>query len=211
MKNLHLKTLAVCFTLLVATSCSNDNKAEESTDSKEHAEDMNDNLDKDTEKDADRMMRIHMANLFEIQSSEQAVTKASTAEVKKLATMMVAAHTKMGAEMQTLATSKGITLPAEMTNEQKRDLDDLNEKTGIDYDKQYTDLMKNKHEDVIKDLEKINEKSEDAEIKQFATKGIPEIRSHHDMIVSTRESIKETKDEAKKDGKHADHDGHDHK
>src|SRR5688572_20267685 len=115
-KNLQLKTLAACFTLLVATSCSNENKHEESTDSKEHAEDMNDNLDKDTEKDADRIMRVHMANLFEIQSSQEAMKKASTAEVKKLAAMMVESHTKMGTEMQALATSKGITLPADMTN-----------------------------------------------------------------------------------------------
>jgi putative membrane protein len=216
-KNLHLITYAFCMALLVGTSCSEGAKKEETPGTTEHAEEMNENLEGDTEKDADRMSRVQTANLFEIQSSQEAAKRATTAEVKKLAAMMVAAHTKMGAEMQALATSKGITLPADITDEQKRDMDRLSEKTGIDYDKEYTDIMKNKHEDVIKELEKINNKSEDAEVKQFAGKGLPEVRSHLDMIETTREQIKDMKSDARKSDNERnnkkdkdDHDGHDH-
>jgi putative membrane protein len=106
----------------------------------------------------------------------------------------------MGADMQDLAIRKNITLPADMTNEQKRDLEKLNEKTGLDFDKEYAKQMENKHEDAVKTLEKISDKSEDAEFRQWAEQSIPEIRSHLDMVKSTKENIKDMKDDARASG-----------
>ncbi len=205
-KKLLLNIALLGLGLTLNTSCTNDSPSE---DSKEHAEEMNEEtLNRDGEKDADRMVELHTANLFEIAASENAASKAVTAEVKKLAAMMVEAHTKMGADMQAMATKKGITLPTGMGNDFDREMEKLNEKTGIDFDKEYTDQMKNKHEDAVKTLERLSEKSEDAEVKQWASQSLPEIRSHLDMVETTRNTIKDMKSEARgndkdhNDGKH---------
>jgi putative membrane protein len=208
-KKVMIRAAAICLTLGLNTACSNKSEAE---NSKEHAEEMNEEkLDREGEKDADRLSEAHMGNLFEIQASQDAMSKATTADVKKLAGMMVEAHSKMDRDLQDLAGRKNITLPAAITDAQKRDLDRLNEKTGIDFDKEYTDIMKNKHEDAVKLFEKLSEKAEDQEIKQMAATTLPEIRSHLDMIEATRNNVKDMKADARKDndmpkGKDA-HDG----
>jgi putative membrane protein len=207
---LIIKSAAVCLGLLFATACGNDTPGEQS---KEHAQEANDeNLNREGEKDADRLTDLYGMNMYEIKSSEGAMTRASDAEVKKIASMMVEAHSKMSTELQTLASSKGITLPSGLTNEQTRDLDNLNEKSGLDYDKEYLDQMKKGHKDVIDKLQSISDKAEDADIKAAADKALPEVRAHLDMVEASREKVKDEKhdggmrDDDKKN--HNDHNGH---
>lgn len=174
------------------TSCSNNAKTE---DPKEHAEEMNEEkFEKDAEKDADRMVEIYCDNLYEIKASENAAMRATTTDVKKLAGMMVAAHTKMNTDLQALATKKNITLPTDITEDQRRKMQDLTEKNGLEYDKEYTKQMKDGHEDAVKVLERTADKSEDAEIKQWATASVPEVRTHLEMVDATLKNVEEVKD-----------------
>jgi putative membrane protein len=211
-KKITIKSAVMCMGLLFATACGHDTPGEQS---KEHAEEANaENFAKEGEKDADRVTDVYELNMYEIKSSEQALTKATDAEVKKIAQMMVDAHSKMSTDLQQLATSKGITLPTGLTNEQTRDLDNLNEKSGLDYDKEYLDQMKKGHKDVIDKLQATSDKAEDADIKAMADKALPEVRSHLDMVEATREKVKDMKhdggvrDEDRKE--HKDHHNADH-
>lgn len=200
-----LRTAVLCLGITLNTSCSNNEHKEE--DPKEHAEEANEEkFDNKGEKDADRLSEAYMGNLYEIMAAESAASKATTGEVKKLAEMMKTAHTKMGKDLADLASRKSVTLPADLTAEQKRDLDKLNEKTGLDFDKEYADQMKNKHEETIKTFEKISEKAEDADIKQWAANTMPEVQSHLTMIESCQNNLKDMKDNNKdrKGDKHDD-------
>lgn len=185
-----LHTAVLCFGLTVATtSCSNENK-----DSKEIAEDTNKaNLDKEGEKAADKLVHAYSANMFEIKAAENAAMNATTEDVKKLSAMLVEAHTKMNADVKALADSKGIALPTELTEEQRKDLEKLAEKTGIDYDKSFTDKMKKKHEDALSFYEKTADKCEDPQIRSWAGTTAPEVRSHLDMVLMTENAIKDKK------------------
>lgn len=204
-----LKAAVLCLGITLTTSCADTTHKEE--DPKDQAEDMNaEKFDNKGEKDADRLAEAHMGNLYEIMASENAASKATTAEVKKLAEMIKTAHTKMGKDLTDLAARKNITLPADLTDEQKRDMDKLNEKTGVDFDKEYTEQMKNKHDDAIKSYEKIADKAEDADIKQWAANSVPEVQSHLTMIESCWNNIKDMKDKDHKDNDHKDNDHKDH-
>lgn len=185
-----LHTAVLCFGLTVATtSCSNENK-----DSKEIAEDANKaNLDKDGEKAADKLVHAYSANMFEIKAAENAAVNATTEDVKKLSAMLIEAHTKMNMDVKTLADSKGITLPTELTEEQRKELEKLAEKTGIDYDKSFTDKMKRKHEDAVTFYEKTADKCEDPQVRNWANTTVPEVRSHLDMVLMTENAIKDKK------------------
>jgi putative membrane protein len=209
-KNLTIKSAALCLGLVLATACGNHETAGDQ--SKDQADKANEqNLNREGEKDADRLGDLNGMNLYEIKTSENAVTKATQADVKSLASMMVEAHGKMATELQQLASSKGITLPADLTNEQMRDMDKLNDKNGIDFDKEYLDQMKSKHKDVIDKLQSISDKTEDADIKALAQKALPEVRSHLDMIEKTRDQVKDMKDndgDHHTAGEHNDHNVH---
>ncbi len=186
-----LNTALLCFGITLATtSCSNN----ETKDSKEEAEEMNESkFDNDGEKSADKLVHAYSANLFEIKAAENASAHATTPEVKKLSMMLVEAHTKMNADVKMLADKKQISLPTDLTEEQRKDIEKLAEKTGLDYDKAFTDKMKNKHEDALNFYEKTAEKCDDADIKNWASTTVPEVRSHLDMVLVTENALKDKK------------------
>ncbi|MBA3680312.1 MAG: DUF4142 domain-containing protein [Bacteroidetes bacterium] len=179
---------ALSLVLTMTTSCSNEK------DPKEVAEEVNEvNLDKNEEKGAEHLVDAYSGNLFEIKASENAALNASTAEVKKIATMMLEAHGKMIVDVEKLAATKAVTLPTDLTDEQRKDIEKITEKTGIDYDKAYISKMKDKHEDALSMLNKISDKCDDADIKAWAQKTAPEVSAHLEMIKATEENLKDKK------------------
>lgn len=193
-KMIILKKITTGVTVLIlaitmATSCSNDKK-----DEKEIAEEVNEaNLDRKEEKDAQHLVDAYSGGMFEIKASENAALNASSAEVKKIATMMVEAHGKMNLEIEKLAATKSVVLAQDLTDDQRKDLEKLTEKTGLDYDKAYISKMKDKHEDALSMLNKISEKCDDAEVKAWAQTTAPEVSSHLEMIKAADENLKNKK------------------
>jgi len=182
----YFTALSLIFAL--TSSCSNEKNE------KEIAEEVNEaNLDKKEEKGAQHLVDAYSANMYEIKASENAALNASSAEVKKLATMMVEAHGKMNLDIETLAASKAVTLPNDLTDDQRKDLEKLTEKTGLDYDKAYVSKMKDKHEDALSMLNKVSEKCEDAEIKTWAQTAAPAVSSHLEMVKAADENLKDKK------------------
>lgn len=184
-----LKTAVLMLGLAFMTgACSNEK------DSKDMVEDANaKNLSKDEEKAADKLVHAYSANMFEINAAENASMNAVSDDVKKLSAMLVEAHTKMNADVKSLADTKGVMLPSELTEEQRKELEKLGEKTGIDYDKAFVEKMKNKHEDAVKFYEKTSEKSDDPQIRSWASATASEVRSHLDMVLMAENAIKDQK------------------
>jgi putative membrane protein len=179
--------MAICL-MTTVVSC-NDPK-----DSKDMAEEINkENFDRQGEKDADKLVEAFTSNLFEIRSAESASSNAVTDEVKKLSTMLVEAHSKMNEDIKALANAKQVTLPFDISEDQKKDIQDLTEKKGLDYDKAFVDRMKDKHEKAIDFYEKTADKCEDTEIKMWASMNVAEVRSHLDMVIMTQSAIKDRK------------------
>jgi putative membrane protein len=170
-------------------SCSSEPK-----DSKEAAEEMNeDKFNKEGEKTADKLVHAYSANLYEIKASENALMNASSPEVKRLAGMLVEAHTKMNENVKSMAAAKEVTLPTDLSDDQRKDLEKLTEKSGLDYDEAYTDQMKDKHEKALDFYEKTAKKSDDADIQSWASNTVAEVRSHLDMVKSSCEIVKDRK------------------
>jgi len=187
MKKILIATLTAAL-LGTAVSCSNHN------DSKDNAEKTNDdNLAGQAEKDADRIVDLYAGNLYEIASSELAVNKASVSEVKKLAEKMLTAHTKMKSDIESTAASRNITLPTSLADNQSKDIENLNSKTGIDFDNDYVKQMQDEHEKAIRILDRISDKSDDASLKEWAMTNKPELQNHLDMVISTKNMVKDVK------------------
>jgi len=190
LKKITTYSTAICLAITLFSACSgNDNR-----DSKELAEDMNEEkFDRKEEKAVDHLVDAYSGNMYEVKVSENAALNATDPEVKKIAAMMVEAHTKMNFDVQSLANSKGVTLPTNLTEDQAKCIEKLTDKTGLDYDKEYVSDLKDKHEKTLKQLEKISEKCADPDIKNWATSSIPEVRHHLDMVNAAHENLKSRK------------------
>ncbi len=126
----------------------------------------------------------------EVELSKLASTKSKNAEVKKFAQMMVTDHTKVNAELKTLAATKKVVLPTEMDSAHKSIMDDLTKAEGTDFDKKYVDAMLSGHEDSVELFEDQSKDNSDAELKSFTTKTLPTLKAHLEMIKKMQESMK---------------------
>jgi len=172
-------------------SCKNEPKAE---DPKEVAEDANEqNLDTKAtdslEDDSEYLVDAAEVDMKEIELGKLAETKSTNADVKALAKMMIDAHTKASADTKALAAKKGITLPAALTDKGEEARKDLNDKTGKDFDKAYTDAMVDGHEKTIKEIEKASEKAKDPDVRMWAAKMLPELRKHLEHSKMAKEKV----------------------
>ena len=180
-KTSYIKTalLQVTFVtgILLITSCGfNQN----SDDTKDVAEEHNEAIfdDNDQENDAQFLVNAAENNLEQIQLGQLAQQKGSTTQVKELGKMMEDAHTKSQNDLTALAQRKSIIIPTSATDDTRDTYEDLNEKTGVDFDEAYADKMVNQHEDAIEIFETATTDSYDADIKNWAIATLPELRTN---------------------------------
>lgn len=171
-------------------SCKDENKAE---DPKEVAEDENeakfDDVNEDKEEDSDYLVAAAEVDMKEIELGKLAQQKSTNPDVQALGKMMVEQHTKASADTKALAAKKNISLPTALTEDGQDAYKDLNDKTGHDFDKAYTDKMVDGHEKTIKKMEKASEKAEDADIRMWAANMLPTLRTHLEHSKMTKEKV----------------------
>jgi putative membrane protein len=135
-----------------------------------------------SQQDADWAAKVANANMTEVELSKVAQTKATSDRLKNFANMMVTDHTAAGDKLKQLAASKNITLPANLDDKSQKMLDNLNKKSGKDFDKAYTDDMLDGHKDAVNAFQKGSNDLQDADLKNFATQTLPTIQMHQDSI-----------------------------
>lgn len=187
MKNL-IKTpstivyLTYCTIIFFLSSCGNNSKPE---DTKEVAEEHNDAKfdNKKQEKDAQFLVNAAEINLEEIKLGQLAQERGNASHIKELGKMMEEAHSKSLVELNALAKTKIITIPTSPTDNAMESYKNLNSKSGNDFDKAYADMMVNGHKDALNTFEKASENSNDADIKNWASTMLPDLRKHLDQAI----------------------------
>jgi putative membrane protein len=175
-------------TLFLFSSCSK-NKPD---DSKEVAEEQNEEKFDTTNLEYDTEFAVSAADagILEVQVGTLALTKATNSIVKQFAQTMIDDHTKANEELKALAQSKNITLPAILSAKHQKELNDLAEKSGSDFDKEYSDLMVKDHKDVVDMFKKAADKCNDAELKAWAAAKISALEHHLSMAENVKEQVK---------------------
>jgi len=164
--------------IIFLQSCKNETKQE---DPKEVAEDANEaKFDSIDSKEDDSEFLVDQAeiNLAEIEIGKLAQTKSTNPEVKKFGKMLVDEHTKSASEVSALAKAKNFTLPTSLTEEGQEEYNKLNEKSGVDFDKKFADMMIDGHEKAIKKLDKAAKDANDQEVRTWASTNIAGLTAH---------------------------------
>lgn len=165
---------------LTLVSCKQEPKQE---DPKEVAEEANEEKFEDTANDSladdsDYLIKATEVDMKEIELGKLAQTKSTNADVKAFGKMLVDEHTKASAETKALAAKKNITLPATATDKVQDAYKELNEKTGVDFDKAFADKMVDGHEKTIEKIEEAAEKAKDPDVRMWAANTLPTLRKH---------------------------------
>ncbi len=142
------------------------------------------------EKTADYVVQAAAGNYAEIEMAKTAETKSSDAEIKKMAGELVAAHTALLGEVKSLAASKNISVPAGPDDDAMDKAKDLNETKAEDFNKKWVDEMIDKHESTIDKYEKIESKTDDADLKNWITATLPKVKDHLSMLQAKKDKMK---------------------
>ena len=142
----------------------------------------------------ERMLKqLAQAHLAEIALGKLAQDKAQSSEVKTFAKKMLDDHTKANDELKQLAQSKGVSLPVEADRPQQSVEKKLAALSGEKFDRQY---MNHESTRALKDthrlLERIHSKSEDADLKTYASKIIATVKTQQQLANDTRKNLRPT-------------------
>jgi putative membrane protein len=116
----------------------------------------------------------------EVELGNLAVQKASNDDVKKFGQRMVDDHTKAGQQLQSTASSEGITLPDQPSAKQTAEKEKLSKLSGPAFDKAYMNYEVKDHEHDVADFQKEAKNGKDSAVKEFASSTLPTLQSHLD-------------------------------
>jgi putative membrane protein len=119
------------------------------------------------------------SGMFEVQVSQLAASKATDANVKSYASMLVDHHTAANNELVKIANARGVELPAAPPRAMRKDVEKLGKKNGAEFDRDYVREVGIKaHEKDIKLFQGASKDVKDAELKAFVDKTLPQLREH---------------------------------
>jgi putative membrane protein len=129
-------------------------------------------------RDRDFVMDAAMSSMLEVELGRIAAQQGASDSVKQFGQMMVDHHQKANAELMTLASSKGVTLPTTLDEKHQQQLTKLQGLSGAEFDRAYARLMVREHRDAVSDFEKENSRGTDMDLKAFAGKTLPTLQEH---------------------------------
>jgi putative membrane protein len=123
---------------------------------------------------------VAMSDMFEVESSRLATTRSRDARVKKFADHMVKDHQKTTEELkQVLARAKiNLPLPTAPDPEHQAMLGQLQGNSGAQFDEIYAKMAVKGHEDAVALFERYSRDGDNAELKKWAAKTLPNLKQH---------------------------------
>lgn len=167
--------------LFVFQACNN-NAATNSQDAVDSAKTVNKEV-KPVQKDAsDFAVAAANGGMMEVELGKVAEEKGVNQRVKDFGAMMVKDHSAANDNLKGIAASLNITLPDSVSNDARKDIDQMKMKKGKAFDKAYVDMMLDDHKKDIAEFRKCADNCSDSTIKSFASTTLPVLEKHLDSI-----------------------------
>ncbi|WP_166442888.1 DUF4142 domain-containing protein [Phragmitibacter flavus] len=139
--------------------------------------------------DANAIKKAAIQGKAEVKIAELGAAKAEHAEVKALATKLVAHHTAMNTEIAALAAAKGVDLTAANDPDAEKTVMSLEKESGKDFDKAFLNAVQETHEECIDAFEEQSKDAKDGEWKAWVDKSLPMVRAHHEAAEALEEKL----------------------
>jgi putative membrane protein len=127
--------------------------------------------------------------MAEVELGRLALSRGSSDSVKKFGQRMVDDHGKANDELKSLAQTKNITLPADMSAKEKALRDRLSKLKGDAFDRAYMQAMLADHRKDVNEFRMESQSGKDAEIKTWAGKTLPTLEDHLKMAQDTNRAV----------------------
>jgi putative membrane protein len=127
----------------------------------------------------DFVKEVAISDMFEIESSKLAQTKANGPS-KAFADHMIQDHTKTSTELKSKVSGK-MQLPTALDSSHQSKLDKLKSLNAADFTKQYNSDQVSAHKDAVNLFERYSQGGDNADLKAWAGSTLPTLQSHLKM------------------------------
>jgi len=135
------------------------------------------------------LMKAADGGMAEVSAGEMAQNKATHADVKMFASMMVQDHTGANQQVKTLSSQRQVMLPAAPSEEHTKKIAETSKMSGKAFDKAYMDMMVADHKKTIALFQSASGNVGDAEVKTFITQTLPKLQTHLDSAQAIRKRL----------------------
>jgi putative membrane protein len=133
--------------------------------------------------DAEFGRRAAMANRFEIEEAQLALSQGSDPRLKEFARTMVMDHGVALKDLETAARMAGVTVPDRKLDEaHQARVNALSRKKGADLDQQYRADQRQVHDEAIALLVAYQQSGRSEQLRAWAIKMLPVVRQHRRAI-----------------------------
>jgi putative membrane protein len=144
--------------------------------------------------DANVVDVLTVANQGEVDYSQLGVDKATNASVKQFAQTMVKDHSTMLDAVKSLASRLNV-VPAsndkanDLKEENTKDINDLNAKTGKDFDKEFMEEQVDMHQETLDLLNDLDGRTTNADLKAAIAEAKPKVQAHLDQAKAIKDKL----------------------
>ncbi|MBI1301484.1 MAG: DUF4142 domain-containing protein [Alphaproteobacteria bacterium] len=142
---------------------------------------VNSNALGDNDKTEEFIRKAALSNMFEIESSKIASTRAAAPSTKAFADLMISDHTKAGDELKSAVRESNLSLdlvPATLDSKHQDKINSLLEESGEDFDEEYLSQQEDAHEEAVSLFEDYAKDGNNVAIRKFAQDTLPTLRMH---------------------------------
>jgi putative membrane protein len=116
--------------------------------------------------------------MAEVELAKLAIKKSADPAVKAFAQRLITDHTVAHQDLMTLASRKEVTLPTAVSNRDKAAVDRLNALSGPAFNDEFIRQIIKDHEIAIALYRRASAMNSDQDIKDFASKALPNLEAH---------------------------------
>lgn len=140
-----------------------------------------------TKNDQEFLQKAAVDGLYEVEAGGLAQSKGQSEAVKSFGAMLFKDHSAVNEEIQTLAASKGVTLPVTVPTPKKKRLEMIS--ADQNFDNEFLKKMGlDDHMEGIRLFENASKHADDADVKAFATRTLPTLKVHKEHAEELRRS-----------------------
>jgi putative membrane protein len=128
--------------------------------------------------------------IAEVKLGQLAAQKGSNADVRSFGQQMVDDHGKANNELKQLASSKGVTLPSDISSKDQATYDRLSKLDGAAFDHAYVQDMVADHREDVNEFRRESRSGSDSDVKAWAGKTLPTLEHHLQLAESLQTKVK---------------------
>jgi predicted outer membrane protein len=134
--------------------------------------------------DRELVIRVKLANLWEIPSGRLAQDHAGSERVKEVGRVLERDHLALEAQVKDLAPQLGVTLPDKPTVEQQAWVAELTRKRGTDFDIAFANLLRSAHGQIFAIVANVRAGTRNDSVRAFAETANNVVMKHMTLLES---------------------------